>query len=134
MTTGQKTKASKRPPAPSEKRALRRIALRQSLEQWSEDEPLTIAEAVALNVTAGALSEKGIRTAIENRALAAKKLNGRFWITIRGVRTAFAPSLVPAMPEVGRTANDDVPPKVDLPTLDERVLQQINSLVDRAKR
>ena len=134
MTTRKKSTASNRPPATSGQRALRRVALRRSLKQWSEDEPLTIAEAVALDVTAGALSEKGIRTAIENRALPATKLNGRFWITIRGVRTAFAPSLVPERSELGATANDNVPSEVNLPTLDERVLQQIDSLVGRAKR
>jgi hypothetical protein len=133
MSARKKTTTSTRPPAPGGQHALRRVARRRSLDQWSEDEPLTIAEAVALDVTAGALSEKGIRTAIENRALPARKLNGRFYITIRGVRAAFAPSLVPEMPDLRRTANDNVP-AVRLPTLDEQVLQQIGNLVGPAKR
>jgi hypothetical protein len=133
MSARKKTTTSTRPPARGGQHALRRVARRRSLDQWSEDEPLTIAEAVALDVTAGALSEKGIRTAIENRALPARKLNGRFYITIRGVRAAFAPSLVPEMPDLRRTANDNVP-AVRLPTLDEQVLQQIGNLVGPAKR
>lgn len=135
MSTQRKITAPSRPPTPRGKRALRRLALRQSLDQWSVDEPLTIKEAVALDITAGALSEKGIRTAIENKDLPATKLNGKFWITIRGVRTAFAPTLVPAMPETTETANDNSQSEVKEPTMDERVLQMIESArTGRAKR
>jgi hypothetical protein len=135
MSTQRKTNASNPLATPKGQRALRRVALRRSLEQWKDDEPMTIAEAVALDVTAGALSEKGIRTAIENKSLPATKLNGKFWITIRGVQAAFAPTLVPALPEAVETANDNVQSEVKQPTMDERVLQLIESArVGRAKR
>jgi hypothetical protein len=123
MVTPGKTAPSSRPATARRHRSLRRVAQRPSREQWKVDEPMTIAEAVALDVTAGALSEKGIRTAIENGALSAAKLNGKFWITIRGVRAAFAPSLVPEMPQFAETANDGERPEFKAPTRDERVLQ-----------
>jgi hypothetical protein len=123
-----------RPPTTGD-RALRRVALRPSLEQWKVDEPMTIAEALALDVTSGALSDKGIRTAIENKALPATRLNGKFWITIRGVEAAFAPTLVPVMPEAVATANDNLGSEVKQPTIDQRVLQMIESARGgRAKR
>jgi hypothetical protein len=135
MTTQRKNPVTSRPTTTRGERALHRVALRRSLEQWKDDEPLTIAEAVALDITAGALSEKGIRTAIENKSLRARKLNGKFWITIRGVRAAFAPPLVPAMPETIETANDNARSELKEPTMDERVLQMIESArTGRAKR
>jgi hypothetical protein len=66
--------------------ALARIQSRPKAALWSDDEAMTLVEAVALDVTGGLLSMKGLRTAIKRGGLTSKRINGRIHITKRGVR------------------------------------------------
>ena len=63
-----------------------RVRSRPILDFWSDDEPMTLVEAVALDVTGGLLSMKGLRTAINRGELISKRINNRLHITKRGVR------------------------------------------------
>lgn len=65
---------------------LARVQRRPNLDLWSDDEAMTLVEAVALDVTGGLLSMKGLRTAIKGGELNSKRINGRIHITKSGVR------------------------------------------------
>jgi hypothetical protein len=67
-------------------RSLDRIDRRPTLDLWSYDEPMTLVEAVALDVTGGLLSMKGLRTAIKRGELNSKRINNRLHVTKSGVR------------------------------------------------
>lgn len=71
-----------------------RFESKPSAEDWRDDEPMELAVAVALHLTAG-LSEKGLRTAIRNRELACAEVSGRLFVTKRALREMFEPKLAP---------------------------------------
>jgi hypothetical protein len=76
--------------APGAKR-LKRLIDKPTLADWGDDEPLSLAEAFELDVTRGALSPKGLRTAVRKGEVASSEVAGKIWITKHAVRVAFAP-------------------------------------------
>lgn len=72
-------------------RRLKRLEAKPTLDDWADHEALTLTEAIKLDITGGALSAKGLRTAVNKGEIASAEVAGRIWITKRAVREAFAP-------------------------------------------
>ena len=72
-------------------RRLKRLVGKPTLDLWRDHEALTLTEAIQLDITGGALSAKGLRTAVNKGEIASAQVAGRIWITKRAVQEAFAP-------------------------------------------
>lgn len=72
-------------------RRLKRLEAKPTLDDWADHEALTLTEAIELDITGGALSAKGLRTAVNKGEIASAEVAGRIWITKRAVREAFLP-------------------------------------------
>lgn len=90
-----KSSAPRHPAAPLlSGRTKARFESKPSADDWGDDEPMELAVAVALRLTAG-LSEKGLRSAMRRRELAFAQVAGRLIVTKRALREMFKPKLAP---------------------------------------
>jgi hypothetical protein len=69
-----------------------RFESKPSADDWNDDEPMELAVAVALRLTAG-MSEKGLRSAMRRGELAFAQVGGRLIVTKRALREMFKPKL-----------------------------------------
>jgi hypothetical protein len=100
-------------------RRLKRLADKPTLADWEDHEPLSLAEAFELDITGGALSPKGLRTAVRKGEVASTEVAGKIWITKHAVRLAFTPRSVKrseerAPIEFEATSTKEEVPKVSL--------------------
>lgn len=91
----------------SRRRPPPRIAARPRVEEWADDELLTLPEAAALFWPAGPITTNTLRTAGRDGTLAITKVAGKFFTTPMAIRrmghdeAGHAPAQEPATPTVG---------------------------------
>lgn len=69
---------------------LARVKRRPLPADWGPDEPMTLAEAVAVHWPDGLLTVSSLRTEIAKGALPFAYVNGRQWVTSRDLAALFA--------------------------------------------
>jgi hypothetical protein len=100
-------------------RRLRRLVEKPTLADWDDDEPLSLAEAFELDITGGALSPKGLRTAVRKGEVAFSEVAGKIWITKQAVREAFLPRPMKRLHQSAPVSNEDeaMPAEAKVPTV-----------------
>ncbi len=98
---------------------LHRLVGKPNLDDWQDDDALTLIEAAELDVTVGKLSLKGLRTAVNKGEIASSRVAGKIWITKAAVNKAFSPKMsvkvaVPAMSAIEAPAQSAALPKKSL--------------------
>lgn len=68
-----------------------RLVLRPSPDDWADDEPMTLKEAVAVFYPHGPLTVSSLRTEIANGRLATAKVAGRYYVTPANLKALFEP-------------------------------------------
>lgn len=74
--------------------ALRRVEARPHLDDWSDGEPITIAEAAALLGRDWPITASTLRSAIRRGEMAAIRLAGKLFVTKAALREALTPHIV----------------------------------------
>ena len=72
-----------------------RLVLRPSPDDWADDEPMTLKEAVAVFYPHGPLTVSSLRTEIANGRLATAKVAGRYYVTPANLKALFEPRTLP---------------------------------------
>lgn len=80
-----------RPTNASQRDPMRRVKLRPLASEWEDTEPVTLVEAIALLFPNGPLTVKSLRTAIHRSDLAAARVAGKDFTTLKAVREMMKP-------------------------------------------
>ncbi len=72
-----------------------RCHARPAPDDWADDEPMTLAEAVEVFFANGPLTSSSLRTEIANGRLATAKVAGRYYVTPANLKALFEPRILP---------------------------------------
>src|SRR5947209_13565255 len=89
MSEGQSIRSHSAPPSPND--PLRRTKLRPSLDEWRDEEPITLAEAAALFFPHGPLTIASFRRLEASGKLAVTRLAGKDFTTPSAVKEMLRP-------------------------------------------
>ena len=87
-----------------------RCVARPSPEDWADDEPMTLAEAIAVFYPNGPVTASSLRTEYHKHRLPLAEVAGRFYVTPANLKALFEPRILPCPESQKDLASTFAPP------------------------